>query len=122
MANGFALKRIGDCRGKKHPGSQTEPGAHRPMRTKIRFECELKSSGGVERFLAVFERDALDLYLFREHCAFQAVGQDFYDVACFGKLRVISEQAHGFGLIAVYADAQFNDRLFALGDDLFHDD
>jgi hypothetical protein len=25
-------------------------------------------------------------------------------------------------LIAVYADAQFNDRLFALGDDLFHDD
>ena len=94
----------------------------RPMRSKIRFECELKSSGGVERFLAVFERDALDLYLFREYCAFQAVGQDFYNVARFGKLSVISEQAHGFGLIAVYADAQFNDRLFALGDGLFHDD
>jgi len=107
---------------KKTPRFTNGTGAPDLLRTKIRFECELKSSRGVERFLAVFERDALDLYLFREHCAFQAVGQDFYDVARFGKLSVISEQAHGFGLIAVYADAQFNDRLFALGDDLFHDD
>src|ERR1700751_431752 len=105
MGNGLALKRLGVIE-EKHTQVHKRNRVTRPMRSKIRFECELKSSSGVERFLAVFERDALDFYLFREHRAFQAVGQDFYDVARFGKLSVISEQAHRFGLIAVYADAQ----------------
>lgn len=76
----------------------------------------------MEGFLCAFLRDALDLYLFREDRAFEAVGQNFYDVADFRKIGVISEQAHRFGLIAVNDDAHLNDGLFALGDDLFHND
>jgi hypothetical protein len=99
------------ARENQDPGSETEPGA----------PPDLISGGGVEGFLAAFDRDTLDLYLLREDSTFQAVGQNFYDFARFGKLGVISEQAHGFGLIAVHADVHFEDRLLALGDDLFHD-
>jgi hypothetical protein len=81
----------------------------------------LEAGGGVEGAFAVFLRDALDLYLFCEDGAFQAVGENFDDVAGFGEIGVISEQAHGLGLIAVYADVHLDYRLLSFGLGLFHD-
>ena len=63
---------------------------------------------GVDGGDAGFDSDAVYFYGFGEDGALKAVGQDFQDVANFGRASGVSQNLHGFGgdLIDAYAGAQ----------------
>ena len=60
---------------------------------------------GVDGGDAGFGDDAFDFYGFGEDGALQAVGENFHDVAYFGRARWVAQNVHGLRADLIYADA-----------------
>src|SRR5580693_10439911 len=62
-------------------------------------------SCGVDGGDAGFGDDAFDFHGFGEDGALQAVGENFHDVAYFGRARWVAQNVHGLRADLIYADA-----------------